>query len=206
MSHLSESISLPVSEETAYAIVSDLAVLLRLSPYLSLKSLKQMTSGALATGSRYEATIEYYGKGLSEVKSIEVIELAPLKKIVYRLGPGAFKEIAFAIENDGKGIQLRQQCLFESDDPSLISAAQAELSAWLASIGEYLKLAGGMTFGKRIAKYLMDKVWLKLTLPERKIALILIAVSALELFLLILMVLAWNIYQRFDLVQRIFRG
>ena len=43
MHYISESINLPVSEATAFKVLLDLNVILRLSPYWSLKKLKSIS-------------------------------------------------------------------------------------------------------------------------------------------------------------------
>jgi hypothetical protein len=207
MPFFSEDILLPVTEETVYNVLSDLEVLLRLSPFFSLKGFKQITAGALAVGSSFEIVVESYAERISDSNLVKVTEMVPRRKITWEFGHGFRREVSFQVEQTGeKGLRLTQRFLLESDDPDLVRAARLELSSWLRSIGEYLKVSEGKGLWRRSSKVFMDKVWLRLTLPERKIAVIIVAVSAVELFLLGLLVIGWNLYRGFGLVQRIFGG
>ncbi|WP_333655597.1 hypothetical protein [Dissulfurispira sp.] len=197
MQSISESINLPVSEVTAFKVLSDLNVILRLSPYWSLKELKPLTEGPVEEGSRYEATIEYYGKEVTETHGLEVIELLSDKKISFKVEEGILKEISFNIEKDSDGIRLAHRFLIDSDDEAILKGTRSELVFWLRSVGEYLKLAEGKTLWKKFFKWFMDRVWLRLTLSERKIAIIVTKISILELVLLLILVLAWNLFKSF---------
>lgn len=197
MQYISESINLPVSEVTAFKVLSDLNVILRLSPYWSLKELKPLTEGPVKEGSKYEATIEYYGKDITETHGLEVIELLSNKKISFKVEEGILKEISFNIEKDSDGIRLAHRFLIDSDDEAILKGTRSELVFWLRSVGEYLKLAEGKTLWKRFFKWFMDRVWLRLTLSERKIAIIVTKISILELVLLLILVLAWNLFKRY---------
>lgn len=196
MQQISESINIPVSEGAAFKVLSDLNVILRLSPYWSLKELKSLSGGEAREGSRYEATIEYYGKEVIETHGIEVFELSRGRKIALKVGNGVLKEIIFAVEKAGDGITLTQQFLIDSDDEAIVKETHTELHYWLRSIGEYLKLAEGKTIWRRFFKWFMDRIWLKLTLSERKIAIIVTKISILELVLLLILVLIWNVFIR----------
>ncbi len=202
MQYISERINLPVSDELAFKVLSDLNVILRLSPYWSLKELKclseELAEGWVRDGSRYEATIEYYGKEVVETHDIEVSEFLKNTKISFKVENGILKEIVFVIKQEGEGIQLTQQFLLECEDEAILKGTQSELHFWLRSIGEYLKLAKGKTLWKKFLKWFMDRVWLKMTLSERKIAIIIVKISILELILLLLLVLIWNLGLRLN--------
>ena len=198
---------MPVTAETVYNVISNLEVLLRLSPFFSLKRFRQSTTTALVVGSSYEIVVESYAERISDANTVRVKEMVPGKQITWEFGHGFRREVSFKVETTGgKGICLTQQFLCDSDDPDLVRAARLELSSWLRSVGEYLKISEGRGLWIRSSKYFMDKIWLRLTLPERKIAVIIFTVSIVELFLLVLLVMAWNIYRGFGLVQRFFGG
>ena len=198
MQYLSESIKLPVSDESAFNVLSNLNVVLRLSPYWTLKKLKLLSEGpaegAVREGGRYEATIEYYGREATESHAVELLELVKNKKVSFAVENGILKEITFIIEKNDDGILLTHRLLLDSGDEAVLKGTQSELSCWLRSIGEYVKLAGGKTLWKRFLKWFMDRVWLKLTLSERKIADIITKISIIEILLLLLLVLLWNLF------------
>ena len=194
MKQISESVKLPVSEEIAFNVLLDIDVLLRLSPYWSLKELKPLSVGTVREGSRYEATIEYYAKEVTETRGIEFLEVSKDKRVSFRVENGILKEIDFTIERDGDGVQLTKMFLLECEDETVLNGARNEVHYWLRSIGEYLKLAGGRTLWKRFLKWFMDRAWLRLTLSERKIAIIVTKISIVELALLLLLIFIWNLF------------
>lgn len=195
MHYISESINLPVSEATAFKVLSDLNATLRLSPYWSLKELKSTSGIPIKEGSRYEATIEYYAKEITETHGLEIVEFLQDKKIFFKVENGVLKEINFIIEKNDNGIRLTHQFLIDSiEDETVLKGTKNELFYWLRSIGEYLKLAEGKTLRQRFLKWLMDRAWLRLTLSERKIAIIITKISILELVLLLVLIVIWNLF------------
>jgi hypothetical protein len=206
MPFFSEEVLLPVQAETVFKILSDIEVLLRLSPVFSLKKFKPITSGEFSMGTSYEVVLESYAKRISENHLIKVKEVIPSQQITWHVEGGLLREVSFKVEGTGNGLRLTQQFFYEADNSELITTAPSELSAWLKSIGEYSKLSEKRGVRGRVPKFFMDKVWLRLTLPERKIALIIVGISAIELFLLILLVLAWNLYKGLVLTQKFFGG
>lgn len=194
MQRISESIDLKVSDESAFPVLSNLDVILRLSPYWSLKEFKSLSESPVRKGSRHEATIEYYGKEVTETHGLEITEILENKKISLRVENGVLKELTFLIEKNNEGILLTHQFLIDSDDEALLKETQTELRFWLRSIGEYLKIAGGETLWRRFFKWFMDKIWLRLSLSERKIAIIITKISIFEIVLLIILVIIWNLF------------
>lgn len=127
---------------------------------------------------------------------MEVLDLLNNEKISFRVGNGILKEIIFIVEKSGEGVQLTQQFLLDCEDEAVLKGTRSELHFWLRSIGEYLKLLDGKTLWGRFLKWFMDRVWLKLSLSERKIAIIMTKITILELALLILLVLIWNLFAK----------
>lgn len=194
MLRISESLDLKVPDESAFPVLSNLDVILRLSPYWSLKEFKSLSDSPVRKGSRYEATLEYYGKEVTETHGLEITEILKNKKISLRVENGVLKELTFIIEKNNEGIRLTHQFFIDSDDEALLKGTQTELRFWLRSIGEYLKIAGGKTLWRRFLKWFMDKIWLRLSLSERKIAIIVTKISILELVLLIILIIIWNLF------------
>jgi hypothetical protein len=194
MKYIKESVSLPVSEKLAFQVVSDVDLILRLSPYWSLKKFIPLSAGIPGTGSRFEAVIEHYGKELTESLILEIVEFYKNEKISLKIEEGILKRINFVIESNSEGVRLTHQFLLDSEDESIIKGSEHELYYWLRSIGEYLKLAGGGSFYKKLFRWFMDKVWLRMTLSERKIAIIMVSISIIEIILLLVLSLIWNLF------------
>ena len=194
MQYIEESVNLPVSEKLAFQVLSDVSLILRLSPYWSLKQFKPLSAGIPGTGSRFEAVIEHYEKKLTETIILEIAEFYNNEKISLKFEEGILKQVNFAIERKSKGVRLTHQFLLDSEDESIIKGSERELHYWLRSIGEYLKLSGGRGLYKVFSKWFMDKVWLRMTLSERKIAITMVSISAIEIILLLVMILIWKLF------------
>jgi len=194
MQVITASISLPVSLEAAFRVISDLNTLLRLSPFFTLTRFESSQTGTPQPGARYSVTLEYYATRLIETHRIAVDMFEPDSAMSFSIEEGAFRGIRFAIERSDAGIRLMQTLLLEAADETVMAGSQKELQLWLRSIGEYIKLAAGTSIPSRLAARFMDKVWLKLTLSERNIAVIITRISALELALLLILVLVWRMF------------
>lgn len=184
---------LPVQEETAFRAVTDLNTLLRLSPFFTLKAFAAKAKGDVQEGSAYQVTIEYYQKNITETHMIGVENLSTNQQIVYAIDNGILKSITFTLARDIKGILLTQSFLLDSSDEAVLKGSESELNFWLRSIGEYIKLAEGRSHCMRVQRKFMDRIWLRLSLSERKIAIIMAKITVLEIILLLVMVLIWNI-------------
>lgn len=196
MQDLTASIELPVSPETAFRVISDLNTLLRLSPFFTLTQFAGPDYGPPRPRTNYTATLEYYATHRIETLSLTVAELELGRAISFAIGEGALKSIRYDIERSDGGIRLTQTLLLEAADETVMAGSQNELDLWMRSVGEYLKLAEGGSFFKRLMLSFMDRIWLRLTLSERNIAIIITKISILELVLLLVLVLAWRMFMR----------
>lgn len=196
MRSLAEKIVLPVSGETAFRVISDLNTLLRLSPFFTLKKIESSKEGVAQKEGLFKITIEYYEKNISETYPVEVEAYEVNRRISYSIGDGMVKNVIYEINDDETGIQLTQTFLLASEDEAAVKSARNELHFWLRSVGEYVKLAEGKTLFKKAQKSFMDRIWLRLTLSERNIAIIMVKISVLEIVLLLVIVLIWNIGMR----------
>lgn len=193
MRSVSSSILLPVSIAAAYRVITDLNTIIRLSPFFTLKHIEPPTGRAAQKGDRCRLTIEYYGNKTIETLGIKIEQLEMDRLISYTIEDSVVKTIRYELEPAAEGVQLTQSFELDSEDETLMKGTQDELHAWLRSVGNYLNLGKDKTPVKRAWKWFMDRVWLRLTLSERNIAIIMIKISILELVLLLVLVLIWNI-------------
>jgi hypothetical protein len=187
---------LPVSPETAFLVISDLNKLLRLSPFFTLTQFESSEQGPPRLGTSYAVTLEYYATRSIETHNIEVGALAPGGAISFSNKEGTVRGFRYDIDRSEGGIRLTQTLMLESADETIVAGSQNELRLWLRSVGEYLKLAEGGSLFKRLMLRFMDRIWLKLTLSERNIAIIITKISILEIALLLVLVLAWRMFVR----------
>lgn len=194
MQALTASIQLPVSPETAFRVISDLNTLLRLSPFFTLTRFASSENGPPQRGTIYTVSLEYYATGRVETHRVEIDAFEPAGAVSFTIAEGAVKGIRYDLERSDGGIRLTQTLLLEAADDTVMAGSQNELDLWMRSIGEYLKLAGGRSLFKRLLLRFMDRIWLKLTLSERNIAIIITKISILEIALLLVLVLAWRMF------------
>jgi hypothetical protein len=196
MQALTASIQLPVSPETAFRVISDLNTLLRLSPFFTLTQFASPDQGPPQRGTSYTVTLEYYATSRIETHNISIDAFEPDRAVSFAIGEGALKSIRLDIDRSGGGITLTQTLMLEAADEAVMAGSQNELGLWMRSVGEYLKLAEGGSLYKRLMLRFMDRIWLKLTLSERNIAIIITKISILEIALLLVVVVIWNLAMR----------
>jgi len=131
-----------------------------------------------------------------EAHSVEIDRLDQERLISYAFESGVVRNIRYELEPSGEGVQLTQTFELDSENETIIKGTEDELQVWLNSVGNYLKLRENNSPLKRLQKWFMDKVWLRLTVSERNIAMIMVKISVLELVLLLVLILAWNVWTR----------
>lgn len=196
MSSVSSRILLPVSVAAAYRVVTDLNTIIRLSPFFTLKHIEPQADREVQKGDRYRLTIEYYGNKMIETHDVEIDRLEMDRLISYTLGNSSVRNIRFELEPVGEGVQLAQTFNLDAENEDIIKGTQDELHMWLSHIGNYLKLSKGNSPLRRAQKWFMDRIWLRLTISERTIAMIMVKISIFELVLLLILVLIWNVWIR----------
>jgi hypothetical protein len=194
MQALTASIELPVSPETSFRVLSDLNTLLRLSPFFTLTQFASSEQGPPRPGTSYAVTLDYHATRRIETLDFVVDTIEPGRAISFAIKEGALRGIRYDIDRYEGGLTLTQTLMLETVDEAVMAGSQNELDLWIRSIGEYLKLAEGRTLLKRVLLCFMDRIWLKLSLSERNIAIITTKISILEIALLLILVMAWRIF------------
>lgn len=80
-----------------------------------------------------------------------------------------------------------------TDAPS--EEVERQLVFWLRSIKEYLRLYATNTINTRFFRMLMNRVILKMTPSQRKISLMLIRITALELLVILVILVGWFVFR-----------
>jgi hypothetical protein len=196
MQDLKASIELPVSPATAFRVITDLNTLLRLSPFFTLTRFAGPDYGTPRLWASYTVTLDHYATRRIETLNLTVDALEPGRAISFTIKDGALRGIRYDIDRSEGGITLTQTLILEDADEAVKAASLNELQLWMRSVGQYMMLAEGRSFHRRFLLGFMDRIWLKLTLSERNIALIITKISLLELALLLVLVLAWRLFVR----------
>ncbi len=196
MQALTASIQIPVSPETAFRVITDLSTLLRLSPFFTLTQFGPPDYGPPRPWTSYTVTLDYYATHRIETLNLIVDALEPGRSISFAIKEGALRGIRYDIDRSEGGITLTQSLILETTDEAVVAGSLNELQLWMRSVGEYMMLAEGGSLFRRLMLGFMDRIWLKLTLSERNIALIITKISILELVLLLVLVLAWRMFMQ----------
>jgi hypothetical protein len=194
MQDLTASIQIPVSPETAFRVISDLNTLLRLSPFFTLTRFAPPDYGPPRPWTSYTVTLDHYATRRIETLDLTVDAIEPGRAISFAIKEGVLRGIRYDIDRSEGGITLTQTLTLEAADATVITGTQNELQHWMRSVGEYMMLADGGSLPRRFLLGFMDRIWLKLTLSERNIALIITKISLLEIALLLVLVLAWRLF------------
>lgn len=83
---------------------------------------------------------------------------------------------------------LHAQVAYHADPPE---EQERQVVLWLRSIKEYLRLYTAGTVNAKIFRFLMNRVILKMTPSQRKICLMLIRVTILEIIAILLILVGW---------------
>ncbi|MDP2156262.1 MAG: hypothetical protein Q8K68_00960, partial [Nitrospirota bacterium] len=164
--------------------------------FFTLKNIEPPTGKVAQKGDRCKLTIEYYDNKMIETHCVEIDRLDQDSLVSYAFESGVVRSILYKLEPVGEGVRLTQTFDLDTDDEAIIRGTEDELHVWLKGVGNYLKLSGSKSPLKRVQKWFMDRVWLRLTVSEKNIAMVMVKVSAVELGLLLILVLIWNIWTR----------
>lgn len=80
-----------------------------------------------------------------------------------------------------------------ADEPE--EEVERTLVLWLRSIKEYLRLYATSTINTRLFRLLMNRIILKMTPSQRKISLMLIRITILELLVILLILVGWIFFR-----------
>jgi len=194
MHALTASIELPVSPETAFRVISDLSTLLKLSPFFTLTRFEPPDYEQPRLWTSYAVTLDYYATCRIETLNLTVDAIEPGKAMSFTIKAGAFRGIRYNIDRSEGGITLTQTLMLDAADETVMAGSLNELQHWMRSVGKYMMLADGGSFPRRLLLGFMDRIWLKLTLSERNIAIIITKISILEIALLLVLVVLWRMF------------
>ena len=193
MQRLEECLELAVTPDIAMRVLSDIRTVFCLSPVRSLREFRKLSSGDDPC-SRFEAVTECYADGSRDTLFAEMAVSEGTGEVRVDIKSRDLSGMEFAVRSVPHGCSMTQTLLVSCEDQASLDAYREELRFWVRSIAAYIALTAGRGIRKNVMKWFMDRIWLKLNLRERKIALILMAFSAAELVLLLFMAVLWRIF------------
>lgn len=156
--------------------------LLRLNPHWIIESVE---SG----GAGYEAQVKDHVSG--EEFSLEGrLSQDGGHKITIVLNHDTFSAIDLFVEDE----QLKALVSYSCGEEELTEEQERFMVLWLRSIKEYLRLYATESLNTRAFRFLMNRVILKMTPSQRKISLMLIRITVVEILVILLIVVGYVIF------------
>jgi len=135
---------------------------------------------------------------LAEIKDHETDQASVLKGN-YTLDPDGFPRIT-AQHSDWDSIRffekngnLHAEVSYVEDPPEEV---ERQVVLWLRSVKEYLRLYTSNSINARFFRIIMNRIILQMTPSQRKISLMLIRITILELLVIVLILVGWFFFIR----------
>ncbi len=150
--------------------------LLRLNPYWAIKELQEEIEGYSVKAEDHETNVSFSFSGsvISDKRDGVTLEAEGLE----------WKSITL-FERDS---MLWVRVIFEGEPKE---QEEQKLLYWLRSIREYLRLYRTTSLWTKMHRYLMNRILLPMTPSQRKISLMLIRLTILEVFIILLIVVGY---------------
>jgi len=178
-------LSLPVAEAKKPLVLSDLLsveTFLRLNPHWIIESVTD-------AGGSFEAGIKDH---VTEKKiSIKgtITATAP-GRLVIIMDHDAYKTIEiFTTKEELMGIVT-----YGCTEDDLTEDVERHVVLWLRSVKEYLRMYLKDSLNAKIFRFMMNRIILKMTPSQRKISLMLIRITVVEIFVILLIVVGYVIF------------
>ncbi len=143
-----------------------------------------------------EAEVEHYRDGRQETLTFTLVEAVPWERIRWAVAGGTRRQIAFTVQAEDGGVRIVQEEELESP-PEPASGGEAayrrgetELTFWLRSLREYLRLYERSTLWTRAFRWVMDRYWIPMTPSQRKVSILVIKITIAEFVIFLGVVLA----------------
>lgn len=150
--------------------------LLRLNPYWVIKNIDTKSDGFAVQAEDHETNAPFSFSG--DLVSDDV------DGVTIRIDSLNWQQITLFERNN----QLWVKVIFDGEPPE---TEEQKVVYWLRSIREYIRLYVTTNLWTKAHRYLMNKVLLPMTPSQRKISLMLIRLSILEVFVILLIVVGY---------------
>ncbi|MBI5025931.1 MAG: SRPBCC family protein [Nitrospirae bacterium] len=190
------SIEVSLDKSKVFAILSDIEKIYRLSPYREVKSIEPPVSYPLQINSQYSIKLVRY-EDESELNCImKVNELRENEFLALNISGDKTVERTYHLEDVSGKVRITQRESFmcsEEESEALSRKNLREIQFWLRSIGEYLRLYEKPTLWRKGFLCFMDRFWIPMSPSQRKISILVIKITILELFIFIGIILTLKI-------------
>ena len=173
-----ESVDIEAPRDEVFEIVVNCDRRLQLSPLWGVAHIEEVTPDFPREGSRYHIKLLAEGDE-TEYDSI-VTAFIPNQKFAYRLTVERQSRATWTFQDVGCGTRVIYHEEFQINDDEadqFVQSVRKIVREWLDNIKLYAQLRGG--WGGRLARWLADHFFLKLTIPQRRVVVMILLLQAM---------------------------
>ena len=181
----SYKLMMPLAKETVFSFFYELEKWFRLNPQWEVLSLE---NGKRAKENEQFTLRVKYDRTEKEVLYKGTVEEFRDNQITVRLDAEVPRLITVKLNDAENGMSILSY--EEVSDVELPVEEKRNLNLWIKSVANYILLSRKKTLPSRIWKWIVDKIWLKMSPSGRRIAFFIVVAEAATLVFFILL-LAW---------------
>lgn len=173
-----ESVDIEAPRDEVFEIVVNCDRRLQLSPLWGVAHIEEVTPDFPREGSRYHIKLLAEGDE-TEYDSI-VTAFIPNQKFAYRLTVERQSRATWTFQDVGRGTRViyHEEFLVDHDEAEqFVRSVRGVVREWLDNIKLYAEMRGG--WGGRLARWLADHYFLKLTIPQRRMVVMILLLQAM---------------------------
>lgn len=178
-------LSLPVAEAKSPLDLRKLLpveTFFRLNPHWIVEEIEEDGGSFVASLKDHVSGTEFTVKG--------EVAMTESNRLVLTLDHEAYRNIEVFTTSD----KLMGGVEFGVEEGDLTEEVERHVVLWLRSVKEYLRMYLSNTLNARMFRYVMNKVILKMTPSQRKISLMLIRITVVEILVILLIVVGYVIF------------
>ena len=178
-------LSLPIQGKKLPLCLTDLLsveTFFRLNPHWIIENLVAENGAFTAALKDHESEKSFQLTGILSSLDTRTLEVA--------FDQGDYRKIRLFAKDGGFWATV----IYSSDDKEPDEAVERHIVLWIRSIKEYLRMYLKNTPNTIFFRYIMNRIILKMTPSQRKISLMLIRLTVVEIFVILLIVVGYVIF------------
>jgi len=173
-----ESVDIEAPRDEVFEIVVNCDRRFQLSPLWGVAHIEEVTPDFPREGSRYHIKLLAEGDE-TEYDSI-VTAFAPNQKFAYYLTVKRRSHATWTFQDVGRGTRViyHEEFLVDDDEADqFVRSVRGIVREWLDNIKLYAEMRSG--WGGRLARWVADRYFLKLTIPQRRMVVMILLLQAI---------------------------
>ncbi len=186
MYKLSETVEIATQPEKVFSLLCDSEKRMRLNPVYEIGGFIKLNDAAGA-GARFQ--VQFKDGKESFTRTCEVAEFSPNEKLVIKAAGGEEWLETFVLEKIPAGTRMKytlENLSAEEPPEKEMKKIRQDVQLWLISLKQYSEMHG---VTGRIFKSFIDRIWLPMSPPQRRMALMIVVINAGMILLFLLAVL-----------------